>query len=135
MSEDESTPRRHPRILAAVPVRVATIDPETDSRTGRRYFQSCEESCANLSRGGAFIHTSDDLKPGRRLLLELRLPSGERIETIGRVAWSKAVIIPQGRSEDSGVGVEFLGGTPDQFSALEEFIDAASKPGSDDAAE
>ena len=53
MSEDENTPRRHPRIRADVPVRVATIDPETDSRTGRRYFQSCEESCANLSRGGA----------------------------------------------------------------------------------
>ncbi len=126
MSDDESTPRRHQRVQVRVPVRVATIDPETDSHTGRRFFRSCEESCANVSRGGAYIRTSDDLKPGRRLLLELRLPNGERIETIGRVAWSKTVLLPQGKARDSGIGVEFVGGTPEKFSALEDFLDLSS---------
>ncbi len=33
------------------------------------------------------------------------------------------MLLPQGRGKESGVGVEFLGGAAEQFSALEEFID------------
>ncbi len=129
MSEPTTIPRRHQRIAVDVPVRISTIDPEEDASTGRRFFRLSEESCINVSRGGAFIRTVDDLPPGQRLLVELQLPNGRRIETIGRVAWSRAVLVPEGRSKQSGIGVEFLGGKPEQFTALEDFIAGLPKAG------
>jgi len=96
-----------------VPVRISTIDPETDPRTGKVYFRSTSEICGNLSRGGAFIPTEDPPAPGRRLLVEIHFPDREPIETIGRVAWSKKVLgspATAGETQDeSGVGIEFLG--------------------------
>ena len=43
----------------------------------------------NVSRGGVFVHTSEPLTPGRRILVEIQLPGGPPIEAIGRVAWVK----------------------------------------------
>ncbi len=120
--EDHTLTRRHPRVPVRVPVRVSTIDPETDPRTGRPFFRATREYCANLSRGGAFIRTSDPLSPGRRVLVEIHVPEGEPIETIGRVAWSKTVLSPGGARAEGGVGVEFLGGTGDAFAALESYL-------------
>lgn len=90
-----------------VPVRVSSIDPETDPRTGRSCFRATHEVCANLSRGGAFIHTDDPLSPGHRVLVEIHVPGRDPIETLGRVAWSRTVLGPGGRVEN-GVGVEFV---------------------------
>jgi uncharacterized protein (TIGR02266 family) len=106
-----------------MPVRISTIDPETDPRTGRRYFRATREYCANLSRGGAFIQTSDPLSPGRRVLVEIHMPEGEPIEAVGRVAWSKTVLTSSGDREGSGVGVEFLGSSADQLNALADLLD------------
>ena len=50
--------RRHPRVPVELPVRLSTIDPEIDPRTGRPYFRASREMCANLSRGGLFIRTA-----------------------------------------------------------------------------
>jgi len=128
MSDNMTNRRRHRRVSVHVPVRVSTIDPETDPRTGRPYFRATREYCANLSRGGAFIRTTDPLSPGRRVLVEIHVPEGEPIEAIGRVAWSKTVLTTSGNNEDSGVGVEFLGASGAQLSALSDYLDLPADP-------
>jgi hypothetical protein len=123
MSDDRCNQRRHPRIQASLPVRISTIEPERDPWTGRPFFRASQETCANVSRGGAFVQTSEPLAPGRRILVELKLPNGAPLEAIGRVAWTKRVMTPHERNHDAGVGIEFLGGVAEHFSALQEFID------------
>ncbi|MAE94908.1 MAG: hypothetical protein CL910_09635 [Deltaproteobacteria bacterium] len=112
MPNDFESSRRHERVAVHVPVRVSTIDAETDPRTGRPYFRDTREYVANLSRGGAFIRTNDPPSPGRRVLVQIHVPDAEPIETIGRIAWSRTVLAPSGESEDGGAGVEFLAGQP-----------------------
>jgi len=59
MSDEQDTkPNREPRVPLNAPVRISTIDPETDPGTGRRFFRSSDEVCANVSRTGLFIRTS-----------------------------------------------------------------------------
>jgi len=123
MSDERRYQRRHRRIQASLPVRISTIEPERDPWTGRRFFRASQETCANVSRGGAFVQTSEPLAPGRRILVELKLPNGAPLEAIGRVAWTKRVMSPHQRDHAAGVGIEFVGGVAEQFSALEEFID------------
>ena len=125
MEESASRKRRYPRVPLSLPVHVFSIDPETDATTGKPVFRNSEEICANLSRGGACIRTSDPLSPGRRVLLELELPDGERLETIGRVAWSKLGMAPGGRLE-AGCGVEFLGASARQRAQLDALLERAA---------
>lgn len=121
MEDSFEKARRFPRVSVRVPVRVSTIDPEKDPRTGRLYFRASHELCSNLSEGGAFIHTPDPPEPGRRLLVEIHVPHHGPVETIGRVAWARKVIGAEGALDDSGVGVEFLG--PEETrSLLEELL-------------
>ena len=40
-----------------MPVRISTIEPERDPWTGRPFFRATEETCGNLSEGGAFVRT------------------------------------------------------------------------------
>jgi hypothetical protein len=111
------------RIAVSLPVRISTIDPETDPWTGKLFFRSSEETCANVSQGGTFVLTSDAIAPGRRILLELRMPSGESVQTLGRVAWTRSSLSPAGNAGRSGFGVEFLGGAADELAALEGFLE------------
>ena len=114
--------RRHERVRAGVEVRISTIEPERDPWTGRPFFRSLQEVCENVSRGGAFVRTSEPLDPGRRILVEIHLPTGRPLEAIGRVAWVKR-FLPENQSEqDSGIGIEFLGGASEQFDALEDYL-------------
>jgi uncharacterized protein (TIGR02266 family) len=114
--------RRHPRVPVALPVRLSTIDPEVDARTGRLYFRASRETCANLSRGGLFIRTREPIAPGRRVLVEIHFPDGRPLEAVGRVAWSKRVLAPGGGAEDDGVGVEILGAPAEQLAVLDRFL-------------
>ncbi len=122
----DSMQRRHRRVTARIPVRISTIEPERDPWTGRPFFRATEETSGNLSQGGAFVRTEEPLKPGRRLLLELRLPGCAPIEAIGRVAWTKRVLAPDERERESGVGIEFMGGNPEQLEQLNAFLDEQS---------
>jgi len=106
-----------------MPVRISTIEPERDPWTGRPFFRASQETCANVSRGGAYVQTGEPLSPGRRILLEITLPDGQPVEAIGRIAWSKRVLTPRERDVQAGIGIEFLGGAAEQFSALENYID------------
>jgi Tfp pilus assembly protein PilZ len=119
---DYSERRRHSRIVSKLQVRISTIEPERDPWTGRPFFRTTQEECSNVSRGGAFIDTAEPLSPGRRLLLEFHLPDGLQLEAIGRVAWSKKIMSPRERDANAGIGIEFLGGSPAHFTALEQYI-------------
>ena len=123
--------RRHPRIDARIPVRISTIDADRDPWTGRPYFRSSQETCSNLSRGGAFVRTGELLEPGRRVLVELSLPNGSQVEAIGRVAWTKRSLAAQGPELDSGIGIEFLGGVSTQLSVLDDFVTRGDDPRGD----
>ena len=115
--------RRHRRVDALLPVRISTLEPERDPWTGRPFFRASQETCANVSRGGAFVRTAEPLTPGRRVLLEFELPDGHALEAIGRVAWTRRVLAPLERDSEAGIGIEFLGGPSDHFSALEDWIE------------
>jgi uncharacterized protein (TIGR02266 family) len=119
---DEHQKRRHPRRSSELPVRISTIDPEKDPWTGRPFFRSIQETCANVSKGGAFVRTREQFESGRRVLVELTLPDGRELEAIGRVAWSQRVMAPESGSDDVGLGVEFLGAASEELSALESFL-------------
>ena len=112
-----------------MPVRISTIEPERDPWTGRPFFRASQETCANVSRGGAYVQTGEPLSPGRRILLEITLPDGQPVEAIGRIAWSKRVLTPRERDIQAGIGIEFLGGAAEQFSALENYIDELIEAG------
>jgi len=123
MSEESGYERRkHPRVEARIPVRVSTIEPERDPRSGRSFFRASQETSANLSHGGAFVKTTELLTPGRRLLVEFSLPDGSPIEAIGRVAWSKRIVGPTPGPEECGVGVEFIAGASRRLESLDGYI-------------
>jgi uncharacterized protein (TIGR02266 family) len=103
-------------------VKISTIDPEKDPWTGRPFFRSIQETCANVSKGGAFVRTQEQFESGRRVLVEMTLPDGRELEAIGRVAWTKRVLAPEGGADDVGVGVEFLGAASEELTALESFL-------------
>lgn len=130
-SDNSNNRRRHERVDSAIPARISTIEPERDPWTGRPFFRTLQETCANVSRGGAFIKTDEPLDPGRRILVEIRLPSGQPLEAIGRIAWVKRILSPDRRKSESGVGIEFLGGASEQLQALDEYVsDHSHIPGS-----
>ena len=106
MHEQTQPERRYPRVDLRLPVTVSSIDPDRDV-AGTPCFHASTEICANVSAGGAGLLTHDPLVPGRRVLLDFELPNGDSFETVGRVAWSRTVVMPEGRVE-SGCGVEFI---------------------------
>ena len=125
VAEQKQVQASDPRLPVRLRVKISTIDPETDPWTGKTFFRTSEETCANVSRGGAFVLTEETITPGQRLLLELEVPGGESVQAIGRVAWSQTRLSaeePAGSTNLAGVGVEFLGGPRDQRLRLERFL-------------
>ncbi len=123
---EETNRRQHERIPVGVPVRVSTIDPETDPWTGRSFFRAIDEVSVNLSRGGLYLQTDDAVRPGQRVLLELDLPGGKPFEAVGRVKWMNSRVTPQGESRSTGLGFEFLGGSREQAAVLDAFLSGTS---------
>ena len=107
-------------------VRLSTIDPETDPSTGRRYFRTSEETCADVSRGGAYVETDEALSTGRRVLLEIDLPEGAPLQTVGRIAWTKTALKPADPTERPGMGIEFVGALPEELDRIERFVEAVN---------
>ena len=132
MPDGSLNQRREKRVPVKVTIRISTIDPETDPSTGKPYFRSSEETCSDVSRGGTFVVTHEPIAPGRRLLLELDIPDGPSIQTMGRVAWTRTVAEPSGDDPGSGFGIEFMGGSPEHISQLEAFLDQNELSGATD---
>jgi Tfp pilus assembly protein PilZ len=117
-SNSTAASRRHTRKPVQITARVSSVDAERDPATGRAYFWSAEEICSNLSEGGALVECAEPLAAGTRVLLELGLSGGLRVELIGRVAWTR---IRAASSQDGcrySIGVEFIGGSRDHFNRL-----------------
>lgn len=121
---DEKERRRHERISAVLPVRISTIDPETDPWTGKPFFRSTREWSGNISRGGLFVQTREPILPGQRVLLELSLPGGRSIEAVGRVAWARRVMRVGSDESDAGIGLQFVGTTAEEMDALDAWVRA-----------
>ena len=126
-SEKGINRRRYHRFTLALPVRISTIDAETDPYTGRQFFRLSREWCGNVSRGGVFVRTPEPLAPGRRVLLEVSLPDGTPLEATGRVAWARRVLAPPGEHAEAGVGIEFLGATTTGLEALEQLLTTSER--------
>lgn len=117
--------QKHPRGAVHLPVRISTIDAETDAETGESFFLSTDEQCQNLSRGGLFVATDEAVPTGSRLLVELELPGGLAIEAIGRVAWSRSPLAEAAQEGDPpqpGLGIEFLDGSSRDLTAVERYV-------------
>jgi hypothetical protein len=116
--------QRYTRVRASVPVRISTVDAERDPDTGKLFFRSTETTTANLSRGGAYVHSWEPLAAGRSVVMSIDLPSGQEIQVVARVAWTRREL----RQADSqelqtpGYGLEFIGGTSAELAALDAFL-------------
>jgi len=115
----EDRNRRFERIDLRARVQLTSLDPERDPATGMPTLWESDEMCETLSVGGAFIRTPDPPGKGRRLLLQIHLPSGESVETVARVAWTR---VPLGGNRDAGIGIEFVAPAGEARHALSEFL-------------
>jgi Tfp pilus assembly protein PilZ len=120
--------QKFPRLETCVPVRIATVDPETDPDTGLTFFRNTEATTANLSRGGAFVHSWEPLAAGRRVIVALDLPSGGELALVGRVVWTRRKLAPrlEGPLEAPGYGIEFEGGSRAEQAAIQQILDVSA---------
>jgi len=120
--------QRFPRVTTAIPIRIATVDAETDPSTGRTFFRSAEETTANLSRGGACVRSWEPLAAGRTVVITIDLPSergeAQALQLVGEVVWTRRGVKPSksGALEPAGYGVEFVGGSRAELEALDRFL-------------
>jgi Tfp pilus assembly protein PilZ len=123
MSREDAPNRRFERVDLRARVQLTSLDPERDPRTGVPTTWDTDELCETLSVGGAFVRTVDPPAKGRRVLLQIHLPSGESIEAEGRVAWTR---VPLRRgAKEPGVGIEFVAPTGEARNTLERFVTRA----------
>jgi hypothetical protein len=115
--------QRHPRVAAAVPVRISTVDPEIDPDTGRRFFRSAEETTANLSRGGAYLRSWEPLEAGRRVILTID-PAGDALQLTARVVWTRRQLQRAEREglEAPGYGLEFVECSQRELAQLDRWL-------------
>jgi Tfp pilus assembly protein PilZ len=117
--------QRYQRVASSVPVRISTLDPEIDPTSGKSFFRSVEETTANLSQGGAYLKSWEPLAAGRRVIVSIDLPSGEKLQLTARVVWTRRELRPTetDKLEAPGYGVEFHGLSSREFSCLDRLID------------
>jgi Tfp pilus assembly protein PilZ len=124
MSDQDSSSRRFARVDLRARVQLTSIDPERDRDTGIPTLWDSEELCDSISEGGLFIRTADPPSTGRRVLLQIHLPGGGSVETVGRVAWTRLSV--DGPCE-AGVGVEFVAAAGNAKRALAAFLSRARR--------
>jgi len=128
MNSEDGRNRRFERVDLRARVQLTSLDPERDPGTGFPTLWESDELCETLSLGGAFIRTVDPPARGRRVLLQIQLPGGESVETIGRVAWTR---VPLRGAREAGVGVEFVAPDGDAQRTLSRFLARARVAGSE----
>ncbi len=82
-----SEARRHPRTRISLPVRVASVDPDRNARTGAAVFRAFNARTVDISDGGLALTALEDLGSGRRVRVALTLPDGHSVELAGRIVW------------------------------------------------
>ena len=124
----ESRQVSDPRISLPLRARISTLEPEIDRRTGKRFFRTSEEVCANVSRRGVFISMQETIPKDQRVLVELELPGDHEVEIVGRVAWVRdapTTEAPAGKALRAGIGVQFLAGHGHSLRRLDRFLTRA----------
>lgn len=118
--------QRYQRVATSVPVRVSTVDAETDPITGKTFFRSAEETTANLSRGGAYLRSWEPLAVGRRVIVSFDLASNDSLQLVGRVVWTRRKLRPEHTegAEAPGYAIEFVGGSSRERSRLDRFVNS-----------
>lgn len=118
--------QRHRRLSLRVKARISTVDAVRDPLTGDRYYRVSEETCANLSQGGAFVATHQPIGRDCRVMLELELPDGQNLQTIGRIVWSRSEVELPGVAKKSdrvsGIGIAFTRAEPLQVDLLGRYL-------------
>ncbi len=125
--------QRYQRVATTVPVRISTVDPETDPTTGKTFFRSTEETTANFSQGGAYLRSWEPLEAGRCVIVTLDLPKSEELQLSARVVWTRRELRPAAceQIEEPGYGVEFYGLSKRELAVLDRLMDNLdSKPSS-----
>lgn len=128
MSRGDGIRRRFRRFDLCARVQLTSLDPERDPATGVPTLWESAELCETLSLGGAFIRSEDPPARGHRVLLQIHLPGGEAVETVGRVAWTRVPLGARTRSAAVGVGVEFTPPSGEARNALERFLSSVPEP-------
>ena len=105
--------------------RISTISPQTDPSTGRVYYRASDETCENVSKNGAFVMTLEPILEGQEVLLEIDLPGGHEVSTLGRVCWSRARLPSAADPRHPGFGVEFLSGSRKNYDLFERYVEKA----------
>ncbi|HIF99229.1 MAG TPA: PilZ domain-containing protein [Myxococcales bacterium] len=121
--QDERTRRVDPRADVHLQARISTVSPQTDPSTGQVYFRASDETCENISRKGAFVVTFEPIREGQQLLIEIDLPSGEEVSSLGRVCWSRAKLPSEADPRRPGFGVEFLRGSRKNYHLFERYVE------------
>jgi CheY-like chemotaxis protein len=85
--------RKSPRLRVGMPVVVHTATPATSEAAAKGEDAWIDD----LSQGGAYVRTERPLPPGTELRLDVRLPTGARLDAPATVV----------RAEASGMGVRF----------------------------
>ena len=122
---NEQTRRVDARADVSLQARISTVSPQTDPSTGRVYFRASEETCENISRNGAFVMTLEPIQEGQQLLIEIDLPSGDEVSTLGRVCWSRPKLPSPADPRHPGFGVEFLSGSRKNYNLFERYVEQA----------
>ena len=118
--------QRFSRITATLPVRISTVDPETDPSTGKHFFRSSEETTANLSQGGAYVRSWEPLEAGRRVVVDINLPDARDLQFVARVAWTQRQLRSgrPGELDSPGYGIEFSEASSMELARLERYLDS-----------
>ncbi len=73
----------------------------------------------NLSRGGLFLETEEDVPTGSTIELDLRVPGTELLGLAGVVAWRRPPDSPEG---PAGLGIEFQDVAPQLGGAIDQLV-------------
>lgn len=111
LKESKPDRRRFPRVKAQVYYRPASI-------------LKARHRISNISLGGVRIYSDERLKKGKRLEIELFLPSGHSIEAIARVVWIKE--LPPDSKARFDVGLEFISLPPNAMQELKLILEDIS---------
>ncbi|MCA9510504.1 MAG: PilZ domain-containing protein [Myxococcota bacterium] len=122
-NEATKATQRYRRVALQAGVRISTIDPELEPHTGRPYFRTSEDTCGNVSRGGAYVESDELVSPGRRVLVEIDLPEGAQVRAVGRVRWTKTAIESASAKAHFGMGIEFVGAEDGELDRLERVLE------------
>ena len=80
---------------------------------------------ANISEMGIFVRSEEPLPIGTRLRLRFAPPDGPSLELDGEVVWINP-LRPSGDNPNPGMGVSFVGLTPEQRERVVELVRAVA---------